>query len=162
MSALFYVIGVEHGTAKQYCHGGLLGTYTLDHGTGIDLWRVCGGALGEERHLKAGNRHGVERWWYPGGEHQMFEQHFKSNVEHGIFRQWSGGTGTLKRGFPRYFIDGTRVTKRRYLRAAASDPSLPPFRPEDHDWHRPPPPEHVASLAPNIKCPPGGMCAADD
>jgi hypothetical protein len=36
-----YVNGKIHGTAKQYGRdGSVIGTYTLRHGTGYDIWRV--------------------------------------------------------------------------------------------------------------------------
>ena len=39
LSAEPYDHGVPHGTAFQWGHAGrLIGTYTLVHGTGIDLW----------------------------------------------------------------------------------------------------------------------------
>ena len=36
-----YINGLPHGVAKQWSHydGKLIGTYTMEHGTGIDLWR---------------------------------------------------------------------------------------------------------------------------
>jgi hypothetical protein len=36
--------------------------------------------------------------------------------------------GHLRRGYPKYFVAGQQATRRQYLKAAASDPLLPPFR----------------------------------
>ncbi len=36
--------------------------------------------------------------------------------------------GRLRRGYPKYWIHEVQVTKRRYVRAAQDDPTLPPFR----------------------------------
>lgn len=56
-----YSNGFAHGTAKQWSYDGeLIGTYTMKHGTGLDLWRVKkdwgdGGVyLAEARFLKDG------------------------------------------------------------------------------------------------------------
>src|SRR5947209_9798660 len=38
-SAEAFVDGIPHGTARQWSQRGeLIGTYTMNHGTGIDLW----------------------------------------------------------------------------------------------------------------------------
>src|SRR5438105_4971551 len=58
-----YVNGLEHGVARQWCQGRLVGSYHLEHGTGVDLWRDCTGTLSEERHYQHGRRRGFERWW---------------------------------------------------------------------------------------------------
>src|SRR5258708_21369911 len=63
-----YVNGLEHGVAKQWSSydGRLIGTYTMEYGTGIDLWRGEGADgsvyLTEIRYMKDGLRHGFE-WW---------------------------------------------------------------------------------------------------
>ncbi len=146
----FYLDGLEHGTARQYEGGKLIGTYTMEHGTGLDLWRDEGGLLAEEHHMKHGYRHGYERWWGRDDRTVWQEFHFKMGVEHGIFRDWNI-RGRLRRGYPQYFVDGKRVTRRQYLRAAASDPSLPPFRSEENQPFRKLPPEHFASLPPELR-----------
>ena len=75
------------------------------------------------------------------------ESHFAEGLEHGIQRDWDS-TGRLRRGFPKYFINGEQVTKRQYLRAAKLDSSLPPFREEDNRPERQFPPEVAAALRP--------------
>lgn len=145
-----YVDGLEHGTASQYQDGQLLGTYTMEYGTGLDLWRNADGSLSEERHMKDGQFHGFERWWNLDNRSVWQESHFKHGVEHGIFRRWNH-RGRLRRGLPRYIVNGQRVTKRQYVRVAALDPSLPPFSPEDNEPFRELPSEHFASLAPGLR-----------
>lgn len=131
-----YVDGREHGVARQWDHGKLLGTYQMEHGTGVDLWRDSSGALLEERYVKDGYRDGFERWWRGDNATVSDEGHFKHGQEHGIFRRWNA-RGRLCRGYPRYVVDGVRVTKRRYLRACAADPSLPLFREDENRPERP-------------------------
>jgi hypothetical protein len=54
--------GRPHGTAFQFGEGGcVIGTYTLDHGTGIDLWRQEHEGkvtLSEAHQMKDGLAHG--------------------------------------------------------------------------------------------------------
>jgi antitoxin component YwqK of YwqJK toxin-antitoxin module len=138
-----YVHGVEDGVARQYDRDGrLIGTYELRLGTGVDLWRDEDGRLSEERHLRDGKRHGVERWWTGDDRTIREESHFRADVEHGIHRQWND-SGRLRRGYPRYYVNGERVTKRRYLAASKSDPTLPPYREADDRPERPLPSEYA-------------------
>src|SRR5271169_3651707 len=58
----FYHLGKEHGLARQYANGKLIGTYRMKHGTGVDLWYAFEGCLWEERYYQDGRRHGFERW----------------------------------------------------------------------------------------------------
>jgi hypothetical protein len=125
----FYLNGIEHGTARHWHEGVLQITYHLDHGTGVDLWGSFD-SLSEERHLLAGQRHGYERWWNGDNRTVWQEEHFRNGAEHGIFRRWQHGR--LRRGYPQYFVDGRRVTKRQYLKACAGDPFLPAFRSEEN------------------------------
>lgn len=135
-SESFYIDGKEHGTAKQFdSDGSLIGTYAMDHGTGVDLWYRERGVLSEERHYFDGAMHGFERWWNGDNETVWRERNFQAGLEHGIERQWNN-EGRLRRGFPRYFMRGEQVTKRQYLKARELDPSLPEFRDEDNDSHR--------------------------
>jgi hypothetical protein len=127
-----YVNGKIHGTAKQYGrHGSVIGTYSLTHGTGYDIWRSEGedGAIhiSEIHILRDGLPHGFE-WWLTSKPHIVWHEiHWCEGQYHGIERQWNFAN-KLKRGFPQYWINGDRVDKRKYLRAAKEDPSLPPFR----------------------------------
>lgn len=121
----WYDYGKEHGTMRQYdANGTLIGTYTMVHGTGIDLWFAQPGVITEERHLQDGARHGYERWWTGDNKTISEESHFWQGIEHGIFRQWNEA-GRLRRGYPRYFVAGQRVSRRQYARACRHDPTLP-------------------------------------
>jgi antitoxin component YwqK of YwqJK toxin-antitoxin module len=140
-----YVNGKIHGTAKQYGRdGSVIGTYSLRHGTGYDIWRVedeDGAIYIHEIHpLKDGLPHGYE-WWLESKPHIVYEErHWHEGEYHGIEREWNTAH-KLRRGFPRYWIKGERVDKRKYLRAAKEDPSLPPFRLKDNSPRRKFPPE---------------------
>ena len=65
-----------------------------------------------------------------GGKKQGNELHWRKGRLHGIEREWNP-KGRLRRGWPRYFVAGRRLDKRRYLRACAGDTSLPEFRSQD-------------------------------
>lgn len=127
----FYHLGKEHGLARQYADGKLIGTYRMKHGTGADLWYFSKGCLSEERYYQDGRRHGFERWWDLDNKTVWQESHFCMDVQHGIFREWNF-QGKLRRGFPQYFIQGRKVTRRKYLSAAKSDPTLLPFVEKDN------------------------------
>lgn len=128
ISATPYIEGVEHGTAYQWASDGrLIGSYTMEHGTGIDLWWQDwsdGTAdLTEARYYVDGFRHGFA-WEFFGQGRLSAEQHWWHGVLHGIERSWNS-KGGLHRGFPRYWVGGERVTKPQYLRAFRSDANLP-------------------------------------
>ena len=125
-----YENGYEHGVARQWNEKGeLIGSYRMNMGTGVDLWWDSSGKLlAEERHMLTGERHGFERWWIKRNEISE-ESHFQFAKEHGVFRRWS--SGKLERGYPKFFIAGTKVTKRRYLSAAKTDATLPPYSAKD-------------------------------
>jgi antitoxin component YwqK of YwqJK toxin-antitoxin module len=135
----FYIEGKEHGEAKQYDENGVqIGSYVMDHGTGVDLWyHNQGGSLAEERGYLDGTLHGFERWWNWNDDGTVNEEsHFWNGVKHGIFRRWNRHH-KLSRGYPRYFVHGKRVTKREYVRACRTDPTLPSFIAEDNQPFRP-------------------------
>jgi hypothetical protein len=148
-----YVNGLAHGTARQWSEDGeLLGTYTMRHGTGVDLWRQKNDwgngrtYLSEARYIRDGKWHGFE-WWLNEDQKSVWqERHFQFDQLHGIERDWNH-EGRLRRGFPRYWVNGVRVTKRQYLRAAESDSTLPSYRESDNHPKREFPPEIVLSLA---------------
>ncbi|HEX5885716.1 MAG TPA: hypothetical protein VFY67_14340 [Pyrinomonadaceae bacterium] len=134
-----YLNGKVHGTAKQYGHdGSIMGTYTLRHGTGYDIWRfedeVGSINISEIHTLVDGLPHGYE-WWLRKPHLVWHEIHWHEGQYHGIERQWNFAN-KLRRGFPRYWIQGDRVDKRKYLRAAKKDLSLPPFRLKDNSPRR--------------------------
>jgi antitoxin component YwqK of YwqJK toxin-antitoxin module len=134
VSATPYSCGVEHGVARQWGDDGrLLGTYRMHHGTGIDLWwhETWGKRrqryLAEVHFMRRGQPHGFE-WWINEDQVSVHEEnHWKDGELHGIERNWNR-RGRLTRDSPKYFVDGKQVTRRRYVRAAATDSSLPPFR----------------------------------
>jgi antitoxin component YwqK of YwqJK toxin-antitoxin module len=131
-----YVEGKEHGLTKQYDHAGrLLGSYAMEHGTGIDLWLASDGSLSEERHYKDGLRHGYERWWNGDNTTVWKEEHYWQGEAQGIFREWNEH-GRLRRGYPRYFVGGERVTKQRYEQACQSATTLPRFDAMDNTPRR--------------------------
>lgn len=123
--------GLAHGVAKQWdCDGRLLGSYTMRHGTGIDLWRqrredgsIC---LSEVMYCKDGTFHGWQ-WWLDESQKSVFiERHWQNGKLHGVEREWNEKE-RLCRGYPKYFVAGVRVIKRQYLKACSADPTLPPF-----------------------------------
>jgi hypothetical protein len=147
-----YRAGLAHGTARQWSNDGeLIGTYTMKHGTGLDLWRQKTNwgtgrvFLVEARFIKEGKWHGFE-WWLNEDQKSIHdEHHFWANLQHGIQRSWNS-KGRLRRGYPRYWVNNEQVTKRKYLRACAKDPSLPPFRKSDNRPNRKFPSEVLAAI----------------
>jgi antitoxin component YwqK of YwqJK toxin-antitoxin module len=137
LSAEPYANGFPHGTARQWSSDGkLIGTYTMVRGTGIDLWRgqqEDGSVyLAEVHYMKAGFPHGFE-WYLREDQATVFiERHWQNGHLHGVEREWNS-RGRLHRGYPRYYVNDDKVTKRQYLKACASDPTLPRWRAEDND-----------------------------
>jgi antitoxin component YwqK of YwqJK toxin-antitoxin module len=133
-----FVDGKEHGISRQYdWDGSVIGSYRMRHGTGVDLWYRSRGELSEERYVRDGKWNGYERWWW--SHHRVSDEtHFKDNLEHGIKRSWNS-RGRLCRGYPQYFINGLKVTKRTYVRASKLDASLPVYRKEEDNPRRTPP-----------------------
>jgi antitoxin component YwqK of YwqJK toxin-antitoxin module len=127
-----YVDDKEHGETKQYDENGRqIGSYVMDHGTGIDLWFYSPGVLSEEREYHDGKRHGFERWWNLDNRTVGEECHYWNDLEHGIVRRWNR-RGKLTRSFPKYYVMGKQVTKRQYERACRSDSTLPSFVASDN------------------------------
>jgi hypothetical protein len=151
LSAEPYEHGTPHGTAHQWAEDGrLIGTYTLERGTGIDMWwqeRPDGSVyLAEVRFMRDGRPHGFE-WWLDEDQQSVWiERHWSHGTLHGIEREWNVQK-RLCRGYPRYWVEGERVTKRQYVQAAAQDPNLPPFRPEENQPSRRFPPEVAEYLS---------------
>lgn len=152
-SAEPYCDGKPHGVAKQWsANGKLIGTYKMVHGTGIDLWRgsIDGSdagpyCLSEVWYKQDGRLHGFN-WWINDDQKTVWmEGHYLHGQSHGIERSWNS-QGRLKRGFPKYFVNGEQVDKRRYLRAAESDATLPRFRLKDNQPQRTFPPEIARHL----------------
>jgi hypothetical protein len=131
-----YANGKIHGTAKQYgVDGRVIGTYHFVHGTGFDIWRSehwDGSVTISEIHsMRDGLLYGYEWWFTEDGRSLWHERHWHEGKYHGIERMWNS-QGKLKRGYPKYWIMGQAVPKRRYLQAAQIDPTLPAFREEEN------------------------------
>ncbi len=129
--------GMRHGLARYFDgRGRLRATTYWKHGTGVDLYfGDPDGSLTEERYSRDGWWHGPERWFCEGVIFR--ETYFKRGIEHGIQREWNGKR--LRRGFPKYFLNGGQVSRRDYLRACESDSELPPFRMAENKPTRRPP-----------------------
>jgi hypothetical protein len=109
----------------------------MKNGTGVDLWwQECltkpGRAYLAEVHcMLKGHRHGFE-WWLNEDQSSVYqERHWSLDEAHGIEREWDE-KGMLRRGFPKFYVGGKRVTRRVYERERNGDPSLPPHRTEDN------------------------------
>src|SRR3954447_11198224 len=120
----------------------------MDHGTGVDLWRN-NGSLSEGGDLRDGKWDGYERWWNHDNVGVWLEKHFHENVEHGVSRDWNV-KGRLRRGYPRYFVNGERVTKRQYVSACKRDPTLPLYRSDDDRPERSLPSEYLVTMPPAV------------
>ncbi len=156
-SAEPYHEGKLHGVAQQWSAAGkLIGTYEMVHGTGIDLWRnPIGGRdegpyfVSEVHYVQDGNHHGFTCWINENQKSVSVERHYLHGLEHGIEREWNRA-GRLSRGYPKYFIHGKCVDKRKYLRAVETDATLPPFRLKDNKPGRTFPPEIQRHLPKNL------------
>jgi hypothetical protein len=103
------------------------------HGTGHDLWFDDDGGLIEEHNRKNGEHHGISRQWNCG---KLWEERYSKNgYLHGIWRVWCHYP-RLSRGYPQYHINGDKVTKRAYIKACKTDPSLPPFKKSENKPNR--------------------------
>jgi antitoxin component YwqK of YwqJK toxin-antitoxin module len=128
--------GKHHGVTRQFDRNGkVIGKTRMHHGTGADLWYSYDGLLSEERYIVDCRWNGFERWWNEDQRSVWEETHFKNDLEHGVRRKWNS-EGKLKRGFPRYFINGHRVTKQQYFSACRHDVSLPKFSLADNAPYR--------------------------
>ena len=142
-SAEPYNEGLAHGVAKQWSPSGkLMGSYKMKHGTGIDLWwhSIDGTGeapfyLSEVHYMRHGTSHGYTWWLNEDQTSVHIERHFLDGVQHGIFREWNE-QGRICRGFPQYFVNGTKLSKRQYIRASILDESLPRFCENGNDPSR--------------------------
>ncbi len=122
-----YRKGMEHGLALQWSPDGLLvGQYSMDGGSGWDLWWEStvgkGAMLAEARRYQNGRRCGDE-WWFASGECLEAALCFRDDLRHEVEWRW-GRSGKVQRGFPRFLLQDQRVTKRAYLLAATQEPGL--------------------------------------
>jgi hypothetical protein len=135
-----YRNGKLHGLAKQYGRNGkVIGTYRFIRGTGYDIWRYerADGSIGisEIFSLKDGALDGYE-WWPRDDQRSVWhERHWSRGQYHGIERMWNE-KGGLKRGYPKYWIHGQPVIKRKYLQASRLDKALPLYREKDNQPQR--------------------------
>jgi antitoxin component YwqK of YwqJK toxin-antitoxin module len=126
-----YIEGKLHGLAKQYNRKGkVIGTYRLIRGTGFDIWRYerQDGSIGisEIFSVQDGSLHGYE-WWLRTDQRSVWhERHWHHGQYHGIERMWNK-KGRLKRGYPKYWIQNQKVSKRAYMEAAERDKTLPKY-----------------------------------
>ncbi len=126
-----WVHGVQHGLQRQWDERGrLLVRSRFVRGTGLDAWFGDLRTLTESYTFRRGKLHGYKRWW-TNARCVWLEEHYVDGVPHGIHREWNWSSGRLRRGFPKYFVHGEQVTRRRYLRVAKADPTLPPVRARD-------------------------------
>lgn len=149
LSAAPFENGVQHGTAYQWDDDGrLIGSYTMEQGTGLDLWwqdwEDGSVDLQEVHPYVDGLSHGFE-WWFCQRDRLSDERHWVRGILHGIEREWNYAGG-MSRGYPRYWLQGERVTKRQYIRALELGADAPPFRPEENKPFREFPPEVAQHL----------------
>ena len=100
--------GLPHGTACQWDWDGiLLGTYRMNHGSGLDLWRGrrCSSGLvylSEVHSMKDGQPHGYEWSLHEDQQSVWAERHWHEGQLHGIEREWNarGVSGAVIRSTP--------------------------------------------------------------
>jgi hypothetical protein len=132
-----WVHGVMHGPAMQFDERGRPVVVTrFEHGRGTDIW-MSGGKVTEVREMAEGVPHGLVRWGAP--RRPWEEGHFSRGERHGIFREWESD-GSLRAGFPRYYVRDTPVPRHQYELERAKDGSLPQYRARDDANRRPMPP----------------------
>jgi hypothetical protein len=132
-----WVHGSMHGPVMHFDERGVPVLVTLFvRGRGTDLWMNCG-QVSEVRELVDGVPHGVVRWGHPRAPSE--EGHFVRGRRHGIFREWESD-GTLRKGFPRFYLDDTRVSRRAYEAAQTADSSLRPYDAREDSNERVTPP----------------------
>jgi hypothetical protein len=131
-----YVKGKIHGMAEQYGkEGNIIGTYTLVHGTGFDIWRQENEDktvfVSEIHSLQDGLPHGNE-WHFATPNYELWhERSWHMGKLHGIERIWNS-KGKLRRGYPRFHVLDQVVSRQKYLKLAQADRTLPTYREEDN------------------------------
>ena len=151
LSAIPYSNGREHGTASIWgTSGALLGTYTMDHGTGIDLWwiELDGKAQLTEARVVVDNKMDGYEYWFRWGEPGVLKKEkWWSNGElHGIEREWTD-RDNLRSGFPKYYVRGHEVDRHAYDHEQSADSILRPYAEEDDRPFRTFPPEVAIHLS---------------
>jgi hypothetical protein len=130
-----WVHGRQHGLAIQFDpRGRPLMVTEFVHGRGLDIWANWSNRgrnrsePGEVHSWRDGHLHGYV-WWGPPRALSS-EEHFVRSKLHGITRRWDSD-GALERGYPQFYVDDVKVTRRAYAAAQAADPRLPAYRAED-------------------------------
>lgn len=141
-----YRNGLPHGIAMQFNQRGeILITSEMKKGVGLDLWcDSLNHTLSEEQYYPNKNECGYRRNWNED-EKTIYEEYYwlSPHGYHGIWREWNE-SGKLRRGFPRYYIQGKQVTKRSYQADCLQDRSLIPYREADDSPIRPLPKQYLA------------------
>ncbi len=151
ISAEPYRNGRQHGTAKEYSNNGaLIGTYSMKHGTGIDLWRSHDPetgyvSLSEARYIRDGKWHGFEWWINEDQKMVRHERHFRHDQLQGIAAMVECARPHERRVSK--VLGEWRAHDQAALRACESDPDLPLFREKDNRPQRTFPGEIQAQLA---------------
>jgi antitoxin component YwqK of YwqJK toxin-antitoxin module len=119
-----YKAGAMHGVFKQWDRDGkLLGSFEMKEGTGVrKLWHD-NGQLDKEEPYKDGKEDGTLKFYFPDGKPRQII-HYKEGQAHGVSRIWDKG-GKLTENSPLYYVNGKKVSKEEYDKAAEKDSSLP-------------------------------------
>ena len=116
-----------------------MGTYSMNRGTGFDIWRDLdenGNAYIAEIHsLQHGKLHGFQWWFNEDGKTINGERHWLEGFLNGIARRWDEN-GHLLENYPQYFVDDKQVSKRFYTTAAKNNLALPEYNDVDDDYRR--------------------------
>ena len=149
-SAIPYCHGRVHGTARVWGESGLLlGSYTMEHGTGLDLWWVENEGTAQLSEAMVVNDNLMDGYdyrfaWYAPGQ-LKWEKWWSKGELHGIEREWDLN-GELRSGYPTYRIHDKQVDRQEYDRACRSDATLKPYSLEDNIPKRTFPPEVAQHL----------------
>jgi antitoxin component YwqK of YwqJK toxin-antitoxin module len=119
-----------HGTVKQWDEKGiLLGSFVFEEGTGaVTAWLFPDKRRSHTEH-KNGKLHGEARSYHANGQLSEVET-YQNGSQHGIRYFWNED-GKQARESPEFFLQGSRVTKEEYLRAAETNESLPPLEAQE-------------------------------
>lgn len=114
------------------------------HGTGFDVWRQEGEDdtvfVSEIHSLQDGFPNAFE-WGFVSSKQDLWlERHWNMGKLHGIERIWNS-KGSLRRGYPKFYIADQSISKQKYIKMASTDKTLPVFRERDNLPFREWPPE---------------------
>lgn len=130
-----YENGLVHGTATQWAiDGRLMGTYSMVHGSGYDIWRQLNDLgipyIAEIHTLQSGKLHGYQWWLNEDQKTLRGERFWKEGFLHGIERSWTE-EGLLIEGYPNYYIEDTKISQKLYIKSSRRDKSLPAYNKND-------------------------------